>query len=175
MFAAHLAAGLAAKSADAKVPAWATLTGAFLPDLIWIGLSAVGVEQANDTVFFDGWSHSVVSIGLQAMLFPLLFYRLGRPAMLWIGAAVLSHLLLDGPIHPMPLELWPHSGLTLANPTWAWGQAPFALGKSNYWWIQLVITLLLLGVYWIKETRRGQAVGLVAASCLIVLWAHLVF
>lgn len=175
MFAAHLAAGLAAKSAEPKVPAWATLTGAFLPDLFWIGLSAAGVEQANDKVFFDGWSHSVVSILIQAMLFSLLFYRLGRPAMLFIAAAVLSHLLLDAPIHPMPLELWPHSALTLGSPMWAWGEAPRALSKSNYWWIQLAVTVPLLSFYWVKETRRGQAVSLVAASCLIVLGLHLAF
>ena len=69
MYAAHLAAGLAIKAAEPKAPAWAVLTAAFLPDLFWIGFAAVGAEPANGTMFFDGWSHSVVSILIQAAVF----------------------------------------------------------------------------------------------------------
>jgi len=122
MFAAHLAAGLAIKAAQPKVPAWAVLTGAFLPDLFWIGLAGGGIEPSSDTMFFDGWSHSVASIVVQAVLFALCFYRYGRAVVIAVGLAVLSHLPLDALIHPRPLELWPHARLLLGYPSWSWAQ-----------------------------------------------------
>src|SRR4051812_26825912 len=42
VFAAHLAAGLVIKAAQPKAPAWAVLTGAFLPDLFWIAFALAG-------------------------------------------------------------------------------------------------------------------------------------
>jgi len=100
MFAAHLAAGLAIKAAQPRVSAWVVLTGAFLPDLFWIGFAAIGVEPATDTTFFDGWSHSAVSILVRSLIFALCMYRFGRAGMFAAGVAVLTHLLLDMPIHP---------------------------------------------------------------------------
>lgn len=173
MFAAHLAAGLAIKGAEPKVPAWAVLTGAFLPDLFWIGLAAVGIEPAGDTVFFDGWSHSVASILVQAILYAMCFYRRGRGVMLALGAAVLSHLLLDMPIHPRPLELYPHAMLVAGPPTWEWAAVPRALGKTRYWWLQLGLIAPLLILYWIK-VRQKIASSLRMASCLMVAGLHLI-
>lgn len=173
MFAAHLAAGLAIKATQPKVPAWAVLTGAFLPDLLWIGFAGMGVEPASDAAFFDGWSHSVASIMIQAFLFALCYRRLGRSVMIAIGIAVLSHLPLDALIHPKPLALWPHSAILLGRPTWAWGQSISALGKSRYWWIQLAIVAPLLGVYWRRASAQTRPSNLVAASCLLVLGLHL--
>jgi len=172
MFAAHLAAGLAIRAAYPRAPAWAVLTGAFLPDLVWIACAGAGIEPTGDTDFFDGWSHSVVSIAIQAVLFALCFRRLGRTAMLATGLAVLSHLPLDALIHPRPLLLWPHSISALGQPTWAWGQIPFALGKSRYWWVQLAILVPLLEHYR-RRAREGRLPpNLVAASCLLVLGLH---
>jgi hypothetical protein len=174
MYAAHLAAGLAIKAAEPKAPAWAVLTAAFLPDLLWIGFAAVGAEPANGLTFFDGWSHSVVSILIQAAAFALCFRGLGRPVMLAVGFAVLSHLLLDMPIHPAPLELWPHSALALGHPSWPWGETQFALRKTRYWWVQLTVIVPLLGFYCLRTPRQLNA-NLIAASCLTVLGLHLVF
>jgi hypothetical protein len=174
MYAAHLAAGLAIKAAEPKAPAWAVLTAAFLPDLFWIGCAAVGAEPANSTMFFDGWSHSVMSILIQAAAFALCFHKLGRAVMLAVGFAVLSHLLLDMPIHPVPLELWPHSGLALGHPSWSWGEAQFALHKTRYWWVQLTVIIPLLGFYCLRARRQLNA-NLIAASCLTVVGLHLVF
>ena len=175
MFAAHFAAGLAIKAAQPKAPAWAVLTGAFLPDLLWIAFAGAGVEPASDAAFFDGWSHSVASIGIEAVLFALCFHRLGRTVMLAIALAVLSHLPLDALIHPKPLELWPHSAILLGQPTWAWGQIQSALGKTRYWWIQLAILSPLLVFYGRKARKRRLSANLIAASCLLVIGLHLGF
>ena len=125
-------------------------------------------------MFFDGWSHSVVSILIQAAAFALCFHKLGRAVMLAVGFAVLSHLLLDMPIHPVPLELWPHSGLALGHPSWPWGEAQFALHKTRYWWVQLTVIIPLLGFYCLRARRQLNA-NLIAASCLTVVGLHLVF
>jgi len=174
MFAAHFAAGLAVKAAQPKAPAWAVLSGAFLPDLFWIGFAGAGAEPTGDAAYFDGWSHSVASIAIQALLFALCFRRFGRGVMIAAAIAVLSHLPLDALIHPSPLELWPHSAIVLGPPTWAWGQVGSALGKSQYWWVQLAIVAPLLGFYWRGMSGRLPS-NLAAASCLLVIGLHLAF
>ncbi|HEU4655156.1 MAG TPA: hypothetical protein VFS47_14300 [Steroidobacteraceae bacterium] len=175
MFAAHLAAGLAIKAAQPKVPTWAVLTGAFLPDLFWIGFAGSGLEPSNDAEFFDGWSHSATSILVQAALFALCFYRWGRGVAIAAGLAVLSHLPLDAFIHPRPLELWPHAPLLLGQPSWSWGQTSLAFHKSRYWWVQLTIVVSLLAFYSLKSPKNEVPINLVAASCILVLGLHVVF
>jgi len=176
MFAAHLAAGLAIKAIQPTAPAWSVLTAAFLPDLFWIGFAGAGLEPASDAAFFDGLSHSAASILIEAILFSACFARLGRPVMLAVGAAALSHLPLDMLIHPRPLELWPHSSLVLGDPDWQWGQVALLFGKTRYWWIQLAVTLPLLTLYCVRSVRRAQApANLVAASIAVVLGLHLTF
>jgi hypothetical protein len=174
MFAAHLASALAIRTAEPRAPAAALLVAAFLPDFLWISLAGAGIEPAGDAAFFDGWSHSIVSIVAQAVLFAVCFRALGLGVMLAIGAAVVSHLVLDLPIHPRPLELWPHAAWTSSTPTWAWGQLPALLGRSRYWWCQLAITIPLLGIYAFGAHRQRLPANLIAASGLIVLGLHLV-
>jgi hypothetical protein len=173
MFAAHLAAGLAIKAAQPKAPTAAVLTGAFLPDLFWIGFAGAGIEPAGDAVFFDGWSHSAASIVVQAALFAFCFYRCGRGVAIAVGLAVLSHLPLDALIHPKPIELWPHASLLLSHPNWSWAQTGLALNKSRYWWVQLAIVIPLLAFYSARAVRNNVPVNLIGASCILVLGIHL--
>jgi hypothetical protein len=175
MFAAHLAAGLAVKAAQPKAPAWVLLTGAFLPDIVWIACSAAGIEYTAHAPLFDGWSHSLFSILAQAILFALLFLRLGPGVAIAAGCAVLSHFLLDLPIHPQPLELYPHSSIHLGWALWKWGSAQAALGESRYWWVQLGVILPLLVAYVLGRRRMAQPVNLAIASCVVVLGMHLLF
>jgi len=174
MFAAHLAAGLTIKAIQPKAPAWAVLSAAFLPDLVWITCAGAGLEPASDAAFFDGWSHSAVSILIEAILFSACFASLGRAVTLAVGAAILSHLPLDMLIHPQPLELWPHSSVVLGVSDWQWGQVALLFGKSRYWWIQLAVTLPLLAIYCIRSVGRADVpLNLVAASIIVVLGLHL--
>ena len=172
MFAAHLAAGLALKARVPKAPAWALLTGAFVPDLVWIGLARSGVEPTDPKVFFDDWSHSLATIIVWACLFAMPFWRWGRATCIAIWLAVFSHFVLDAPVHPKPLALFPNASMRVGWDTWHWGLSPSSLGASHYWWLQLMVTLVLLTAYVLWARRIAQP-NLIAASCLLVIGMHL--
>jgi hypothetical protein len=167
MFAAHLAAGLAIKSRAPQAPTWALLLGAFLPDLIWIPLAALGVEPAATAVFFDDWSHSLATTVVWAALFAALFWRrCGASVAVAIGLAVVSHFLLDLPIHPRPLALYPHSALRLSL-------GLGAAARASYWWLQLAVVAALALVYIQGARRQEVPARLIAASVLVVVSMHL--
>lgn len=175
MYAAHLAAGLAIKAHAPKAPAWALLIGAFVPDLTWIALAVMGVEPAAKGLFFDGWSHSLASIIVEATLFTLIFYRSRIGVRVAIWAAVFSHFVLDVGIHPRPLELFPHSAITLGGDFWSWGAQKAYLGETHYWWIQLLAVLALLTLYLRRRATAQIPPNLAAASCLTVVGLHFFF
>ena len=100
MYAAHFAAGLAIKSHAPKAPTWALLIGAFLPDFFWVAFGLAGIEPSQGPAFFDDWSHSLAMIILWACLFALAFWRTGIAVMFPVWLAVISHFVLDLPIHP---------------------------------------------------------------------------
>jgi hypothetical protein len=83
----------------------ALLAGVFLPDVVWIGLDAAGVEPSGQSVFFDGWSHSFVSVLVEATVFALFFAYKGVRVWLPVWLAVMSHVVLDAIIHPKPIAL----------------------------------------------------------------------
>jgi hypothetical protein len=164
--AAHFAAALAIKGRVPQAPTWALLTGAFVPDLLWVPLAMLGVEPTAPAVFFDDWSHSLATTVLWATLWAALFWRRGRvvAAAAWI--AVFSHFLLDMPIHPQPLALYPHSILHL-------GFSYQQVSTTVYWWVQLAVLVALSLVYVQAARRHGAPLRLVAASCLVMLSLHL--
>jgi hypothetical protein len=167
VYAAHFAAGLAIKSRIPEAPTWALLVGAFIPDFIWVVLANRGVEPTEPRLFFDDWSHSLLMIGVWASLFALMFWRRERRVVLAVWFAVFSHFLLDFPVHPKFLALYPHSsfhiGLALSG----------TIGPLNYWWAQMCVLAVLTAIY-VHGTRslRFQA-NLVAASCVALFGLHL--
>lgn len=175
MYAAHFAAGLAIGARAPRAPMWALLAGAFLPDVVWIGLSCAGAEPAETGVFFDDWSHSLVSVLILATLFALCFVRKGRGVWLPTWLAVASHFVLDAPIHPRPLALYPYAAARMPWDLWHWGEAAGPLGFLNYWWLQLAVTVALLAVYVLGMRRQNFAPNLAWATVLGVVGLHLVF
>jgi hypothetical protein len=166
MFAAHFAAALTIKSRAPQAPAWALLTGAFVPDLLWITLAALGVEPTARAVFFDDWSHSLLATIAWATLFAAIFWRRGAAVAVAVWLAVFSHFLLDLPIHPKPLALYPHSAVHL-------GLGLSQVDRATYWWVQLAV-LAALTLLYVHGARRQQVPArLVAASALVVLSLHL--
>lgn len=166
MWAAHFAAGVAIKSRVPEAPIRPLLAAMFLPDFVWIGLGAVGVEPAAPGHFFDGWSHSLVMVLLYASITAFLFRGYGRMVAAAFFIGVFSHFLLDLPIHPAPLELYPHSGI----------QFDFGLAtvdSMRYWDVQLLVTILLLGLYvqWMRRVSQSRA--RVVQTCVGVLAIHL--
>jgi len=168
VFAAHFAAALAIKTREPRAPVTALVVGAFVPDIIWVVLAVAGIEPAQKATFFDDWSHSLCMVVLWAVLYAACFAASrGWPVAIAAGAAVLSHFVLDFPIHPKPLGLFPFSRVRLS------------LGLSNvpaltYWYVQLAVVLILLGVYaWQGARLRVPATSL-TQSCAMVLALHLV-
>ena len=115
MYAGHFAAGLAIKVAEPRAPMSALLGLVFLPDLLWLGFSVSGIELVEPGLWFDGWSHSIASIILQAAIVAMLWWRQGVAVSAAVAGAVLSHLILDLPIHPAPLEWYPHATAGIGN------------------------------------------------------------
>jgi hypothetical protein len=167
MYAPHFAAALALKSRTPKAPALALLVGAFLPDFLWAVLAALGVEPTARAVFFDDWSHSLATVALQAVLFAALFRRRGRAVMLAVGLGVLSHFVLDLPIHPQPLALYPHSAihLSLGLPE---------VSRRTYWWLQAGLVAVLAAVYVMGAREQRWPRNLVAATCVTLASLQLI-
>jgi hypothetical protein len=167
MYAAHFAAGLAIKSRVPKAPTWALLVGAFIPDLIWVVLANRGIEPTEPRLFFDDWSHSLLMIGVWASLFALMFWRGERRVVLAVWFAVFSHFLLDFPIHPKFLALYPHSslhvGLYLSG----------TIGATKYWWVQMCVLAVLTATYAQGARRLRFHANLIAASCVALFALHL--
>ena len=168
MYAPHFAAALAIKSRVPRAPLWALLTGAFLPDVLWIMLARIGVEPAQPSNFFDDWSHSFLSVLLLASLFAVLFRRLGRVVFAAIWLAVISHFLLDFPVHPQRLALYPLSKIHVGWDLLAWGARQGWFGAINDWWLQLFVLLVLLLVYVHGMRSMRVSANLIAASCVVL-------
>src|SRR5215471_8423791 len=167
MFAAHFAAGLALKSHVPKAPTWALLTGVVIPDFLWIVFANRGIEPTDPHVFFDDWSHSLLMVALMATLFSFVFWRYGRTVILAVWLAVFSHFLLDLPIHPKFLALYPHSSLHVGF------FLSGTLGAMKYWWVQLCVVLVLTFVYALGARRVRVPSNLVAATCVTLVALHL--
>jgi hypothetical protein len=156
VYAPHFAAALAIKSTVPRASLAALPTDAFLPDVLWIALARTGVEPAQAPVFFDDWSHSAASVLVLATIFAAIFLRAGGVVSVAVWLAVGSHFLLDFPVHPRRLALYPFSKLHLGWDLWAWGARAGWLGIANYWWLQWVILVVLLLVY-VRGMRRARA------------------
>jgi hypothetical protein len=175
MYAAHFAAALAINCASPRVPLAAAVTAVFLPDLLWLGLSLSGLEPVGSGVFFDGWSHSMASIAAEAVGVGLLTLPLGRAVSLALFAAVLSHLPLDIPIHPRPIELYPHSAWCFPLLDTTWGRQPGLFGQSHFWWVETGLVVMLLAVYAWLAPRTKTPPNVIIASAILVLWLQIAF
>jgi hypothetical protein len=173
MYAAHFAAAMTVKSRVPTAPTGALLIGAFLPDLFWIPLARVGVEPAQPAIFFDDWSHSLLSVLLMATAFAVVFWKHGQAVVAAAWVAVFSHFLLDFPVHPKRLALYPRSSVHLGWDLVDWGLRPGWLGVYNDWWLQLSVLLVLLTVYAVGMRATRIPASLVWASCVVLVSAQL--
>jgi len=166
MYAGHFAAGLAIKVAEPRAPMAALLGLVFLPDLLWLGFSVGGLELVEPGQWFDGWSHSVASILLQAAIVAMLWWRQGVGVALALACAVLSHLILDLPTHPAPLEWYPHASAGIGN---------FLHGKTTAWWVEAAIVACGVSIYLAGSRRAGVDKAAASAAAILVAWLHVAF
>jgi membrane-bound metal-dependent hydrolase YbcI (DUF457 family) len=165
--AAHFAAALAIKSHVPETPTAALIIGAFIPDFLWIALATGGIETTKRELFFDDWSHSLLSIIVFATVYAFFFRNRGPRVARAAWLAVFSHFLLDLPVHPKDLALYPHSSIHL-------GLGLSGIPSIDYWFIQLAAVVLLLAVYAISTRRLNVRSDAIIASCVLVLGWHVV-
>lgn len=171
MYAGHFAAGLAIKARKPEARTWAILVGTGLLDILFGPFVALGIERATMTpgqppgfrLDYIDWSHSLAMSLVWSVAYAALFLKRGRAIAAVLGFAVLSHFLLDLPMHPADLALWPGSRVHLGFGLW---HTPY------YWWFELACILLGCGYYWARA-RQLRTFGRHAAwVTLVVLALH---
>lgn len=174
MYVGHFAAGLALKGAQPKAPTWGLLVGVGLLDILFGPFVLLGLERVTPTpgvppgmsLDFIDWSHSLAMALAWSVLYALFFLRLGRPVALVMGLAVFSHFLLDLPMHPPDLALWPGSPTHLGMGLW------HALPVG--WWF-LELGAVAAGWAYYRSRSRGNPSfgGRTVAVGVVLLALHL--
>ena len=115
----HLAIGFAAKPIAPMAPLWALLLATEVPDLLFFGFEAAGVEYQAVTQTnlsqgmqmispgFNPYSHGLFMTAVWAILIAgvaFLVFRDRRTSMV-LGLVVFSHWVLDFIVHPPELSL----------------------------------------------------------------------
>ena len=126
MYVGHFAAGLAIKTREPNAPTWALLVAVGLLDILFGPFVLAGIEHATVTpsvspgfsLDYIDWSHSLVMSLMWSALFAVAFVRYGRRVMIAVALAVFSHFLLDLPMHPPDLALWPNSASHVGVGLW---------------------------------------------------------
>ena len=173
MFIGHHAAALAAKRVAPRVSLGTLFAAALLVDLIWPVLLLLGLEHVRIAPgitaftpldFYDyPITHSLLAV-LGWSVAAAVLYRLLRkstPDALVVGAAVLSHWVLDFVTHRPDLPLWPGGpkvGLGL------WQSVPGTIV------VEVSIFLVTLAMY-LRMTRARDRTGSIALWTLVAFLA----
>lgn len=173
MYAGHFAAGLALKAKTPGASTTGLLIGTGLLDILFGPFVLLGIERVSMTpgaapgfsLDFIDWSHSLAMSFVWSCAYALLFWRRGRAIAALMGFAVFSHFLLDLPMHPHDLALWPHAAQHLGFGLWktAW-----------WWWIELACVASGCGYYWTRAQRDERFGRHATWIVLIVIALHLV-
>lgn len=175
MFLAHFGVGLGAKAAAPRVSLGTLFVAAQFLDLLWPTLLLLGVESVRiapgltpgQPLQFEHYpvSHSLLAVLGWALLLSGGHYawrRRGGDALV-LGAAVLSHWLLDLLVHYPDLPLYPGSSPMLGF-AW-WSSLPLTLAAE--------FVLFALGLkFYLDATRARDAAGrwgLVGLVALLVI------
>ncbi len=173
MYAGHDAAGLAIKAKVPAAPTWAILLGVGMLDVLFGAFVMLGVERVTMTphaspgftLDFIDWSHSLAMSLVWAALWGLLFWNRGRTVAIAAGFAVFSHFLLDIPMHPPDMALWPY------------GQAHIGLGlwkrlPEGWWWVELVFIALACAYYVRRASIDKTYGGRPGWVCVVIVLLH---
>jgi membrane-bound metal-dependent hydrolase YbcI (DUF457 family) len=171
MYAGHFAMGLALKARVPKAPTAGLLIGTGLLDILFGPFVLLGIERISLTpgrppgfsLDFIDWSHSLLMSLVWAGLFGLLFLKRGRDVALVLAFAVFSHFLLDLPMHPADLALWPGARMHLGFGLWHTGL---------WWWLELACVAAGCAYYWRRARRIGTFGGHAGWICAVVLLLH---
>ena len=206
MFVGHLAVALSAKRAEPRVSLGTWVAAAFALDLLWpvfllLGIERVRIDPGN-TAFtplaFDyyPWSHSLLMAIVWGFAAAALvaMRRMPRRAAVLVGAAVVSHWLLDWVTHRRDLELWPGGlleGLGLWNSVTATlvvegtllaaALAIYArafpprdgIGRWGFFGLVTLMTVIWASGPWSPPPPSERAIAIVGLLMpLFAVWAH---
>lgn len=174
MYVGHFAAGLALKTVEPKAPTWGLLIGVGLLDILFGPFVLVGIERATVTpdlspgfsLDYIDWSHSLVMSLVWSVLFALAFLRWGRSVALVMSAAVFSHFVLDIPMHPPDLALWPNSSVHIGLGLWR--SLP-----TGWWYVELAVVTVGWGYYAWRSRGSPKFGGRPIAVGVALLVFHL--
>lgn len=173
MYAGHFAAGLVLKAQEPRAPLWAILIGVGLLDLLFGPFVLLGLERASVTPGISpgfsldhiDWSHSLVMSGVWSLLYAALFVRWGARLAGIMGLAVFSHFLLDLPMHPPDMALWPGSRVHLGLGLWR-------ILPAGWWFVELAVIAVACAFYLRRARRSTEFGGRAAAVTVVVLLLH---
>jgi hypothetical protein len=174
MLVGHVAVGLAGKRIVPQVSLGLLVLAGVWADLLWCGFLIAGIEHVeiarrgarlmDSTVISQiGYSHGLTADLLWAVLLAALCFATSRnwKGALLIGAAVVSHWVLDVASHNPDMPLVPRSGPV------------FGLGL----WNSIPATLLVEGGFWavcialyLRATKARRRIGLYAFWGGAILW-----
>jgi membrane-bound metal-dependent hydrolase YbcI (DUF457 family) len=159
MYAGHFAAAAMLRAKEPQVPFWALLVGVGLLDLLFGPFVLLGIERVTVTPDLSpgftldhiDWSHSLVMSVVWSILFAALFWKRGMRVATVLGIAVFSHFLLDLPMHPPDLALWPGSSTYLGFGLWR--SLPFG------WWFVELGLIVAACTYYVRRACQTDAFG----------------
>jgi len=172
MFIGHFAVGFALKRASPRTSLGWFIAAAQLLDLLWpcfllLGWERVRIDPGNTPMTplaFDSYpySHSLLMACVWAVVLSALYFSRThlRTAALWIGAAVVSHWVLDFITHRPDLPLTPWSSARVGLGLW------YSVAATIV--VELAMFAAALWIY-VRTTRARDAIGRAA------FWAFVLF
>jgi hypothetical protein len=174
VYAGHYAAALAIKAREPRAPTWALLLATGFLDVLFGLFVMLGIEKVTMTphvspgfsLDFIDWSHSLAMSLLWAVLYSIPFWRRGRAVAVALAFAVFSHFLLDVPMHPPDLALWPYSTIRVGFGLWR--RLP-----TGWWWIELVFIAAGCAYYVVRARTEKSFGGHALWACAVIVLLHL--
>jgi LexA-binding, inner membrane-associated putative hydrolase len=172
MLLGHYGVAFAARRALPRTSLGTTVLAAQWLDELWPVLLLLGIERvrvvpglmaANPLDFeYYPYSHSLAAAIVWGILFGVVYYALRRDrrSAIVIGLLVLSHWILDLPMHRPDLPLFP--GSTVRVGLGAWNSIPLTI------LLELVVFLGGLVMY-LRTTRSSDRVGSVALWAMVIV------
>ncbi|HEV7394646.1 MAG TPA: metal-dependent hydrolase [Burkholderiales bacterium] len=172
MLLGHYAVALAAKRYAPRTSLGTLVLAAQLLDLLWPIFVLLGWERVDivpgimaaspfDFVYYP-ISHSLLAAALWGVLLGGGHYvfRRNRRSAIVIALAVLSHWVLDAPMHRPDLPLWPGSATKVG----------FGLWSSVAATVAIELLLLAIGILmYVRATRPRDRTGTLALVSMVVL------
>jgi membrane-bound metal-dependent hydrolase YbcI (DUF457 family) len=174
MFLGHYGAAFAAKRLAPRASLGTFALAAQLLDELWPILVLMGVERvrvapdemaANPLAFeYYPYTHSLLGAVFWSVILAASYYALRRErrTALIIGLLVLSHWILDVPMHRPDLQLWPGSSVRVG--LGAWRSIPLTIA------LELIVFLGGLAIY-LRATRARDRIGSWALAAMVAVLA----